>query len=98
MSTRRKRTPHARWVELIEQQQQSGMAVEAFCRERDLGMASFHHHRSRMRKAERTGGGFVEVSTASGSGLRLRSGRWELELDQDFDAETLRRFLAVAGR
>jgi hypothetical protein len=90
--------PHARWVKLIEEQQQHGMDVEAFCRERDLGVASFRHHQSRMRKAERSGSGFVEVSTASGSGLRLLGGGWVLELEQDFDAETLRRFLAVAGR
>jgi len=71
--------------------------VEAFCRERDLGVASFRHHLSRMRKKEQTTGGFVEISPAWGSGLRLRNGNWVLEVEQDFDAETLRRLLA-AGR
>lgn len=98
MSTRRKRMPHMRWVELIEEQQRSGMDVETFCRERDLGVTSFHHHRARMRKTKGVGGGFVQIRDSQGSGLRLRSGGWVLELDRDFDAETLRRFLAVAGR
>jgi hypothetical protein len=44
---------HARWVELIREQEALGTSVEAFCRERDLGIHSFHHHRSRIRKAEK---------------------------------------------
>ena len=98
MSTRRKRMPHARWVELIQEQETSGMAVEDFCRERDLGVASFHHHRSRMRKDGRNDGGFIEVSATRSSGLRLLCGGLVLELERDFDAETLKRFLAVAGQ
>ena len=98
MSTRRKRMPHARWVELIREQESSGMAAEDFCRDRDLGIGSFHHHRARMRKEMRTRGGFVEVSGPSASGLRFRCGGLVLELERDFDAETLKRFLTVAGR
>jgi len=96
MSQRRKRMPHAQWVELIREQEESARDVESFCRERDLGVASFHHHRARMRKEKQTGSGFVEIRPA-GSGLRLLRGGWVLEVDRDFDAETLRRVLA-AGR
>lgn len=98
MSTRRKRIPHVRWVELIEQQQQSGVDVESFCRDRDLGVASFHHHRGRMRKAETDRGGFVQIQSSQASGLRLRCGQWVLELERDFDEQTLIRFLSVAAR
>jgi len=98
MSTRRGRMPHARWVELIREQETSGMRVEDFCGERDLGVASFHHHRTRMRRDGRGGGGFLEVSSPPSPGLRLRCGGLVLELERDFDAEALRRFLAVAGR
>lgn len=72
------------------------MGVDTFCRERDLGVASFHYHRGRMRKEEKNGGSFVEIGPA-GSGLRLICGHLILEVDRDFDAETLRRFLAVAS-
>jgi hypothetical protein len=98
MSTRRKRMPHASWVELIREQEASGKRVEDFCRERDLGVASFHHHRSRLRRDGRGDGGFVEVPAPTSSGLRLLCGGVILELERDFDAETLKRFLAVAGQ
>lgn len=96
MSERRKRLPHVRWVELMTEQEQSGLSVDAFCQERGLGVASFHHHRARMRKEEKRQGGFVEIQP-SGSGLRLVCGQLILELDRDFDAETLKRFLAVVS-
>jgi hypothetical protein len=90
--------PHARWVELIREQERSGMTVDEFCRDRDFGVPSFHHHRARMRKDDDSGKGFMQVHAASlSSGLRLRGKGWEMDLDQDFDAHTLRRFLAVVS-
>ena len=98
MTTRRKRIPHVRWVELIGEQDASGMSVDDFCRDRDLWIASFHHHRARMRKDEDSGAGFIQVHAGSpASGLRLHGNGWELDLDRDFDANTLRRFLAVVS-
>jgi len=99
MKSRRKRTPHAQWIKLIEEQELLGMSAESFCQERDLGIHSFHQHRSRMRNDKDTGGGFLQVNTENASsGLRLIGGSWILELDRDFDAVTLHRFLAVVGR
>ena len=99
MTSRRKHIPHAQWVTFIHEQEVLGTSVEAFCRERDLGIHSFNQHRTRMRKDGDSCGGFVQVNTgSSSSGLRLVGGSWTLELDRDFDAVTLRRFLVVAGR
>jgi hypothetical protein len=99
MTTRRKRMSHAQWRGHIEAQKKSDLTVEAYCLSHDLGMASFHQHRSRMRKEQEhspTSGGFVELRPAS-SGLKLLdpSGGWVLELEAGFDPATLQRFLVA---
>jgi len=96
MTTRRKRLSHAEWRGHIEAHAASQQSVEAYCLSHDLGMASFHHHRNRMRKQEPAAraGGFLELRPFS-SGLKLADprGGWVLELEAGFDAPTLRRFL-----
>lgn len=99
MSTRRKQIPHARWIELIREQETSGISLEEFCRERDLGIHSFRHHQGILRREKDCGSGFVEVGAPPrSSGLRLCGEGWTLELGRDFDVDTFRRFLSVAAR
>lgn len=102
MTERRKRMSHALWTEHLEAQEASGVSVADYCRVHDLSVASFAYHRSRARRAGSVTSdvaGFTEVRLGAGSGLRISpaGGAWSLELDRDFDAETLRRFLGVLG-
>jgi hypothetical protein len=102
MTERRKRMSHARWIEHLETQEASGVSVAEYCQSQNLAVASFMYHRSRARRAGGVSSavsGFTEVRLGVGSGLRLSpaGGAWSLELDRDFDAVTLRRFLGVLG-
>lgn len=102
MTERRKRMSHALWMEQINAQEASGLSVAEYCQSHNLTVASFVFHRSRARRkgtVSAEAGGFTEVRIGGGSGLRLSpsGGAWSLELDRDFDAETLRRFLGVLG-
>lgn len=75
--------PHARWVELIREQEVSGLSIGEFCRERDLGIHSFRHHQGRVRREVESGEGFVQVSAPSrSSGLRVIGEGWTLEKDR----------------
>jgi hypothetical protein len=102
MTERRKRMSHSHWIEHLETQEASGVSVAEYCRVHDLSVASFVYHRGRVRRAGAVStdvAGFTEVRLGVGSGLRLSpaGGAWSLELDRDFDADTLRRFLRVLG-
>jgi len=100
MTTRRKRMNHAQWRGHIEAQQDSGLSMEAYCRTHDLGVASFQHHRSRMRRdaSAAPSCGFTELRPV-GCALRLHGagGAWTLELEPGFDVATLKRFLAAVA-
>jgi len=101
MTTRRKRMNHAQWRGHVEAQAQSGLSLEAYCQSHDLGPASFRYHQGRMRRENAEAappGGFAELRPAS-SGLKLLDprGAWMLELESDFHAATLRRFLAAVA-
>lgn len=48
---RRRRSP-AQWRELVDRQPDSGLDVEAFCQQHDLGIAGFYAWRRRLRAAK----------------------------------------------
>jgi hypothetical protein len=47
------------WQELVSQQEQSGLSVHAFCKQRDVTEASFYNWRKQLRN--NTGVGFALV-------------------------------------
>ncbi len=87
------------WCKLIEQQEQSGVSVRAFCRQHGTSEYSFYHWRKRLaarlpmkfalveaNHAAPTAVAAVEVMLASGERLRIAPG---------IDASTLRLVLSV---
>ena len=88
-----------KWVELIRQQERSGMAVSAFCREHSVSEPSFYGWRKRLKASgpvrfalvdagapSASDNAAVELVLASGDRLRIASGA---------DATTLRTVLSV---
>jgi len=87
---------HERWRELIREQSESSQTILAFCRERSVSVYGFYYHKRKMRD-ESLGKGFSELRTPGRGGIRLvlERGRWQLEIEQGFDAECLRQVLGV---
>jgi transposase-like protein len=92
-------TTDKKWAELIRQQQQSGLSVTAFCRNRGFSDQTFYNWRKRLAGTDtvrfalvaagpsgRAEHAPVELVLASGDRLRIASGA---------DAETLRTVLKV---
>jgi hypothetical protein len=86
-----------KWAELIRNQQQSGLSVTAFCRDRGFSDQTFYNWRKRLSASEpvrfalvAAGSGteqsLVELVLASGDRLRMGPG---------IDAATLRTILSV---
>ena len=89
------------WRKRIDEWQKSGLTKVAFCRERNLSEKQFgYYYRKLVLEPARLQAGFAQVSVrnAAASGVRFRlNGSLYLELDPDFDAGTLRRFLAAVS-
>jgi transposase-like protein len=88
-----------KWAELIRQQQQSGVSVAAFCRDRGFSDQTFYNWRKRLSESEpvrfalvsagakaETGHVCMELVMVSGDRLRISRGT---------DAGTLRTVLEV---
>jgi putative transposase len=92
-------TSEKKWTELIRQQQQSGLSVSVFCRDRGFSDQAFYHWRKRLSVGEpvrftlvaadaatATGAAPIELLLASGDRLRIAPGT---------DALTLRAVLNI---
>jgi len=91
-------TSEKKWTELIRQQQQSGLSVSVFCRDRGFSDQAFYYWRKRLSVREpvrfalvaadaaTTNYGPIEVLLASGDRLRIAPGA---------DALTLRTVLNI---
>jgi hypothetical protein len=93
----------AKWRDLVAEQEQSGLSVAAFCRDRELAQSQLTYWKRRVREAVKAP--FVEVQLAEprvqaralGSTVievRLKNGR-SLMVAARFDARHLRALLAV---
>ena len=93
----------AKWRDLVGEQEQSGLSVAAFCRDRELAQSQLTYWKRRVREAAKAP--FVEVQLAEprvqawalGSTtieVRLKNGR-SLMVAASFDARHLRALLAV---
>jgi len=93
----------AKWRDLVAEQEQSGLSVAAFCRDRELAQSQLTYWKRRVREAAKAP--FVEVELAEprvqawalGSTtieVRLKNGR-SLMVAASFDARHLRALLAV---
>ncbi|MDB4222931.1 hypothetical protein N9850_04100 [Granulosicoccus sp.] len=65
MRKMRPRLTREQWAALIEQQGQSGLSIEAFCLEQDIGFASFGKWKRRVGGAEAKESGFKAMRVAS---------------------------------
>ena len=93
------------WQDLINEQQESGQSVAAFCREWDLPEWKFYYWRRRPNKNElqqaelSPASNFMELTfdkpAINVSGLKLRLGKIEIDVQSDFDAHCLNRVLEV---
>ena len=50
MKTRQPRRTKTQWTEIIEQQSQSGQTIRTFCKENDIGLASFGKWKQKLKK------------------------------------------------
>jgi transposase-like protein len=93
----------AKWRDLVAEQEQSGLSVAAFCRDRELAQSQLTYWKRRVREAAKAP--FVEVQLAEpgeqaralGSTtieVRLKNGR-SLMVAARFDARHLRALLAA---
>lgn len=92
-------TKQKKWLDLIRQQQQSGLSVSAFCRDRGFSDQTFYNWRKRLAASEPVRFALVSAGAAGdaehapielllASGDRLRIGR-------NADLATLRIVLSV---
>lgn len=83
-NTRAPRRSAERWQALVAQWQQSGQSAKDFCRDHDLGYASFCQWRKRLAGAEAGSGAgerseepaFVDLASLASS----RGGGWDIVL------------------
>jgi transposase len=93
------------WRGLVADWQASGLSVRAFCRRRLLSEASFYGWRRELRERDAVAGrsAFVpvqvvdsEAAVSPGFGIEVvLSGERSVRIGPGFDADTLRRVLAV---
>jgi putative transposase len=88
-----------KWAELIGQQQQSGLSVSAFCRERGFSDQTFYNWRKRLAGSEPVRFALVAADAAVAAGqlpieLFLVSGD-RVRIAPGTDAATLRTVLKV---
>ena|SRR5271167_3814443 len=106
MNQRREQT-WAKWRDLVAEQEQSGLSVAAFCRDRELAESQLTYWKRRVRESARAP--FVEVQLAQPGAeprvqarawgsttieVRLKNGR-SLMVAAGFDGRHLRALLAV---
>ena len=90
------------WRRWIQQQQESGLSVRAFCARHDLAEASFYGWRREIQRRDAAVGAFMPVSVVAEEQaifaccfeVVLVGGR-KLRVAPGFDAATLRQLLAV---
>jgi transposase-like protein len=90
------------WRRWIEQQQESGLSVRAFCDRHDLAEPSFYGWRREITRRDAAAGAFLPVSVVGEEApgpaccfeVVLVGGR-TLRVAPGFDAATLRQLLAV---
>ena len=92
-------TSEKKWTELIRQQQQSGLSVSAFCRDRGFSDQALYYWRKRLSGRERVRFALVAAGAATTSEhapieLLLASGD-RLRIAPGTDALTLRTVLNV---
>jgi hypothetical protein len=92
-------TSEKKWAELIRQQQQRGLSVSAFCRDRGFSDQAFYYWRKRLSGREPMRFALVEASAATADShapieLLLTSGD-RLRIAPGADAATLRTVLNV---
>jgi transposase-like protein len=88
-----------KWTELIRQQQQSGLSVSVFCRDRGFSDQAFYYWRKRLSAREPVRFALVATDAATTAGpapieLFLASGD-RLRIAPGIDALTLRTVLNV---
>ena len=65
MRKMRPRLTREQWAVLIEQQSQSGLSIEAFCQEQDIGFASFGKWKRRLGSPIAKASDFKAIRVAS---------------------------------
>jgi hypothetical protein len=105
------RRSRAEVQQLIAEYDASGLGRAAFCEQRGLSLSSLSRYRKRQQQktAETADGKHWLAVEISGSAAVARGGRatglamvlaggWRIEVGRGFDADTLKRLLAVVGR
>lgn len=88
------------WQNQIKRQEESGLNAAEFCRQHQIGQASFYAWRARLRREDHADG-FVEIPTqahvdSAGAGVALfLPNGIRMALDHGFDGDVLRRALDI---
>ena len=91
------------WQGVIREQKESGLSVASFCRNHHLAEWKFYYWRRRDNAPLKLNdsSGFVELDFSSHppglSGITLRINNIEIELNENFSSDCLKRVLEVTG-
>jgi len=99
----RRRHEQSYWEQIVAEQETSRQQAKEFCRDRDIGLASFYAWRRRLRggvsgKSHPDNVGFVELRRKADVGdasIVVRCGEFVVEIHGGFDDVILRRVLCT---
>lgn len=89
------------WGELIEKWRASGLSQKQWCKEQGIALSTFHYWLHKPASKKSTPASFIELAAETAypgsSGIELRLGPAKINLEVDFDADTLQRLVKALG-
>ncbi|MEW6756346.1 MAG: hypothetical protein AB1505_36045 [Candidatus Latescibacterota bacterium] len=91
------------WPAVLQAQHASGLSISAYCQRHGINRTLFQHRRRQAGPpTATTASAFVELRPAErharSCGVALVSGSWRIEVEPDFDPDTLARVCACVER
>lgn len=90
-------TKQERWTRIVNDYQQSGLTLRAFCKEHELSYYQLQYWRKRFKKqpacSDRTAFMPLKVKRNTLSTISIWHGEFRIELTADFDPDILQRLL-----
>lgn len=83
------------WEEKIRLQSESGLTIKQWCQERDLSSSVFHYWKGILRQLVLERSSFTELPAEIKSSIILEYSSLRIYLENDFDANALKRCLSV---
>jgi predicted methyltransferase len=83
------------WKEKIFQQQNSGLSIERWCKEKQVTVCQFHYWKSKLFPKQINASSFTELVDTKNVGITIECDGLRIHLDPNFDTVTLKRCLSV---